>query len=174
MPTPDFKVGDGNPRVLLVGACPGADEEKNGRPFAGQAGKNLVVMLQRLHVLRPDVFPSDSLDDYSLINAHSLPRYRGREGYDGRTQPTKDEVLADENRIRFANQVEHINPLTIVYLGEAAEFAHEIVKATVEGFQAYRTGHPSAPAWNTQPGYVGMQAADKLRHWAEDRLDQVI
>jgi hypothetical protein len=28
MPRPDFKVGENNPNVLLVGACPGEDEEK--------------------------------------------------------------------------------------------------------------------------------------------------
>ena len=172
--TPDFRIGDANPRVLLVGACPGRDEEENERPFCGQAGRNLTVMLRRLHVLRPDIFPSASLNDYSLINAHSLPRYRGRDGYDGRTQPLKREVLADENKARFIAQVERVEPSTILYLGKAAEFAHPIIAATAEEYQAYRTGHPSTPAWNTRPGYVGMAAEEKLRHWAEDKLEQVI
>jgi uracil-DNA glycosylase len=174
IPTADFRIGDANPGVLLVGACPGQDEEENGRPFVGQAGQNLAVMLQRLHFLRPDIFPSERLDDYSLINAHSLPRYRGRDGYDGRTQPLKREVLADENRARFAAQVEQLQPTTIVYLGKAAEFAHEIVEATAEELQAYRTGHPSTQAWNTRPDYVGIQAEEKLLRWADDRLELMI
>lgn len=174
IPTPDFRIGDVHLRLLFVGACPGAAEEENSRPFAGQAGQNLAVMLQRLHNLRQDVFPSERLDDYSLINAHSLPRYRGRDGYDGRTQPLKREVLADENRARFAAEVEHLDPTIILYLGKAAEFTHEIVVATLEEFQAYRTGHPSTPAWNTRPEYVGMQAEEKIQQWAEDRFEQII
>ena len=173
MPRPDFKVGEDNPNVLLVGACPGEDEEKKGRPFSGPAGKNLAVMLQKLHALHPDIFPSDSLDDYSLINAHSLPRYPKREGYDGRTQPTQDEVLADENRSRFTYQVKSLEPLTIVYLGKVAEYAHEMVEAAVEGFQAFKMGHPSAPAWNTKRKYAGKKKEDKLGQWAKDTLEQV-
>lgn len=173
IPAADFRIGDANPRVLLVGACPGRDEEENGRPFAGQAGQNLAIMLQRLHALRPDIFPSARLDDYSLINAHLLPRYRGRDGYDGRTQPLKREVLAHENRVRFAAQVQHLEPETVVYLGKAAEFARGIVEGVVEQIQAYRAGHPSTQAWNTRPNYVGMQPEEKLQRWADDRLEQV-
>lgn len=171
--TAEFRIGDVHPRVLLVGACPGEDEERNGRPFSGQAGQNLRIMLERLHVLHPEVFPSDRLDDYSLINAHSLPRYRGRDGYDGRRQPYKREVLAEENWKRFAAQIEKLEPTIIVYLGRAAEFAHEITRSTVEGFQAFRAGHPSTPAWNTKAEYAGMTPEEKLHHWAGDSLEQV-
>jgi len=170
----DFRIGDANHRVLLVGACPGREEEENGRPFAGQAGQNLSVMLQRLHVLLPNIFASERLDDYSLINAHSLPRYRGRDGYDGRTQPLKREVLAAENQVRFRAQVEHLQPIAIVYLGKAAEFSHEIVQATGIEVQVYRTGHPSTTAWNTRPEYVGMARGEKIRQWAESKLEELI
>ena len=174
IPAADFRIGDTNPKVLLVGACPGRDEEVCGRPFAGQAGRNLAIMLQRLHALRPDIFPSVRLDDYSLINAHSLPRYLGHEGYDGRPQPLKQDVLTEENRARFSAQVRHLEPETVVYLGRAAEFAHEIVEAIVEQIQVYRVGHPSTPAWNTRPNYVGMRAEEKIQRWAEDTLEQII
>ena len=169
----DFRNGDANHRVLFVGACPGREEEEEGRPFVGQAGQNLTVMLQRLHALHPGIFPTERLDDYSLINAHSLPRYRGRDGYDGRTQPLKREVLAEDNCARFSAQVEHLQPTVIVYLGKAAEFAHEISQNAANEFQAYRTGHPSAPAWNTRPEYVGMGRNAKLHQWAEDRFEQI-
>ncbi|PWR01391.1 hypothetical protein DKT77_16920 [Meridianimarinicoccus roseus] len=169
----DFRNGDANHRVLFVGACPGREEEEEGRPFVGQAGQNLTVMLQRLHALHPGIFPTERLDDYSLINAHSLPRYRGRDGYDGRTQPLKREVLAEDNWARFSAQVEHLQPTVIVYLGKAAEFAHEISQNAANEFQAYRTGHPSAPAWNTRPEYVGMGRNAKLHQWAEHRFEQI-
>lgn len=171
--TADFRAGDACRQVLLVGACPGREEEENGRPFAGQAGENLGVMLQRLRALRPEVFRSSRLDDYSLINAHSLPRYRGRAGYDGRTQPRKREVLALENRERFVGQVLQVQPTMVVYLGRAAWFAHEVITASVQEIQAFRTGHPSTLAWNTRRRYVGMEREMKLCRWAEDQFAQV-
>ncbi len=82
--------------------------------------------------------------------------------------------MADENWARFAAQVERLEPTTVVYLGKAAEFAHEIVAATADEFQAYRTGHPSTLAWNTRPDYVGMRVEEKIQRWAEDKIEQVI
>ena len=169
----DFRAGDACPEVVLVGACPGRDEEEMGRPFAGQAGGNLSVMLQRLVVYQPDVFPSVQLDDYSMINAHSLPRYRGREGYDGRTQPRKGEVLAQENRERFVGKFLQVQPNIVVYLGKAAQFSHEIVLDIIPDIKAFRTGHPSTPAWNTRPQYAQMERELKLRLWAEHQFAPV-
>lgn len=43
--------GEGNadrPPVMLIGEAPGAQEEMQGRPFVGKAGKNLDSFLQTL------------------------------------------------------------------------------------------------------------------------------
>ncbi|MEN8658523.1 MAG: uracil-DNA glycosylase family protein, partial [Marivita sp.] len=142
----DFRFVDVHPRVLLVGACPGREEERDGRPFAGQSGQNLEIMLRCLQVLHPLVFPSLQLDAYSLVNAHSLPRYPEREGYDGSTQPRKQDVLAPENRARLIARLQRVQPEIIVYLGKAAQFAHEVFEAHMPDIRAYRTGHPSTQA----------------------------
>ena len=174
IPAADIRVGDENPGVLLVGACPGRDEEEQNRPFAGQAGRNLDIMLQRLHTLHPDIFASERADDYSMINAHSLPRYRNRVGYDGRTQPRKREVLAQVNRDRLTAHLEEIEPETVVYLGKVAEFAHEVIQAYSQHITAYRTGHPSTLAWNTRRAYIGIPREQKILRWAEDRFGQIV
>ncbi|HHY91355.1 MAG TPA: uracil-DNA glycosylase, partial [Clostridiales bacterium] len=50
--------GDGNPdaSILLVGEAPGAKEIEQGKPFVGQAGKNLDDFLKILALEREDIY----------------------------------------------------------------------------------------------------------------------
>ena len=50
--------GEGNPspRILFVGEGPGADEDAQGRPFVGRAGKLLTKMIEAMGLQREDVF----------------------------------------------------------------------------------------------------------------------
>ena len=49
---------DGNPqaRVMLVGEAPGADDDREGRPFSGAAGRLLDRMLDAIGLSRADVY----------------------------------------------------------------------------------------------------------------------
>jgi uracil-DNA glycosylase len=50
--------GDGNPdsNVVLIGEAPGKDEDLQGKPFVGAAGKFLNQMLESVGLERADVF----------------------------------------------------------------------------------------------------------------------
>ena len=50
--------GDGNPqaRLVFVGEGPGADEDKQGLPFVGRAGKLLTQMIEAMGLQRQDVY----------------------------------------------------------------------------------------------------------------------
>jgi DNA polymerase len=50
--------GEGNPdaEVVFVGEAPGASEDKQGRPFVGNAGRLLDGLLEEAGLLRADVF----------------------------------------------------------------------------------------------------------------------
>lgn len=50
--------GEGHPRaeLVVVGEAPGADEDRTGRPFVGQAGKMLDLMLMSIGLRRSDVY----------------------------------------------------------------------------------------------------------------------
>ena len=170
----DFRAGDRWPDILLVGACPGRDEEIQRRPFAGQAGWNLCGMMASLHDHRPDLFLSGVPDDYSMLNAHPLPRYRQRADFNGRTQPTENEVLSQENRLRLIVRLQQVDPRIILYLGIAAEFIHPIVRENCPAARAFRTGHPSTSAWNTCRNYLGRPKAEKIQRWARDKLSPVL
>jgi uracil-DNA glycosylase family 4 len=50
--------GEGNPKaeIMFVGEAPGADEDRQGRPFVGQAGQILNKLLEKTGISREDVF----------------------------------------------------------------------------------------------------------------------
>jgi DNA polymerase len=55
--------GEGNPnaRIMFVGEAPGENEDKQGRPFIGQAGKLLSKLLDQAGVDREDVFITNTV-----------------------------------------------------------------------------------------------------------------
>ncbi len=50
--------GEGSPRadIVFVGEAPGEEEDNQGRPFVGRAGKLLDQLIERIGVKRSDVF----------------------------------------------------------------------------------------------------------------------
>lgn len=50
--------GEGDPRaaIVFVGEAPGEEEDKQGKPFVGRAGKLLDQLIERIGVKRSDVF----------------------------------------------------------------------------------------------------------------------
>ncbi|MBP7529470.1 MAG: uracil-DNA glycosylase [Syntrophorhabdaceae bacterium] len=50
--------GEGNPKadIVFVGEAPGEEEDNQGRPFVGRAGKLLDQLIERIGVDRSDVF----------------------------------------------------------------------------------------------------------------------
>jgi uracil-DNA glycosylase len=51
-----FGEGSENADLLFVGEAPGEEEDRQGRPFVGRAGKLLDQMIERIGVKRTDVF----------------------------------------------------------------------------------------------------------------------
>jgi uracil-DNA glycosylase len=53
-----FGTGNRNARVMFIGEAPGAEEDKQGKPFVGRAGQLLTQMLRAVGFSRDDVFVS--------------------------------------------------------------------------------------------------------------------
>lgn len=51
-----FGEGVLNAQIMLVGEAPGGEEEKQGRPFVGAAGKNLNEFLNAIELERADIY----------------------------------------------------------------------------------------------------------------------
>lgn len=96
--------GEGNPnaRIMFIGEGPGADEDAQGRPFVGRAGKLLDKVIAAMGLKREDVFIGNIL------------KCRPPENRD----PKPDEII---NCLPYLQkQIELINPEVIVALGAHA------------------------------------------------------
>ncbi|MYK31331.1 MAG: uracil-DNA glycosylase, partial [Boseongicola sp. SB0670_bin_30] len=49
-----FSDGNANARVMIVGEAPGRDEDIEGRPFVGRAGKLLDLMFSHIGLFRTE------------------------------------------------------------------------------------------------------------------------
>lgn len=93
--------GEGNPQaeVMFIGEGPGAEEDKQGRPFVGAAGKFLEEMLGLVGWKREDVYIGN-------IVKHRPPNNR---------DPLPEEIDACFPYLKA--QIEAIKPKVIVLLG---------------------------------------------------------
>ena len=56
-----FGVGDPQAEVLLIGEAPGANEDLQGEPFVGRAGKLLDDMLAMIGLSRKNIYITNSV-----------------------------------------------------------------------------------------------------------------
>lgn len=96
--------GKGNPNadIVFVGEAPGANEDKEGLPFVGRAGKQLDKLLQDINL---------TIDDVYIAN---ILKYRPPQNRD----PTSDEI---KNHTPYlVRQIKVIKPKIIATLGNYA------------------------------------------------------
>ena len=69
-----FGAGDANAGLMFVGEAPGANEDRLGLPFVGQAGKLLDTLLGEIGMERGQVFIANTLKCRPPDNRDPLPR----------------------------------------------------------------------------------------------------
>lgn len=96
--------GHGNPKaeIVVVGEAPGADEDIQGKPFVGRAGKLLTDILKAIKIDREEVFICNILKCRPPENRNPLP----------------EEIVNCEPYLY--KQLEMINPKLILALGTFA------------------------------------------------------
>ena len=67
-----FGVGDPNAEVLFIGEAPGANEDQQGEPFVGRAGKLLDDMLAMIGLSRKNIYITNSVKCRPLENRDPL------------------------------------------------------------------------------------------------------
>jgi uracil-DNA glycosylase len=92
--------GPADARIMLIGEGPGFNENEQGRPFVGQAGKLLEDLLGRIGMRREEVFITNVVKCRPPQNRDPLP-----------------EELQPCTRTYLARQIIAINPKVIVTLG---------------------------------------------------------
>ena len=68
-----FGSGNADADLMFVGEAPGANEDKQGLPFVGQAGKLLAQLLEEIGLSRSDVFIANLLKCRPPGNRDPLP-----------------------------------------------------------------------------------------------------
>ncbi len=105
--------GEGNldPLMMLVGEAPGAREIESGKPFVGQAGKNLNQFLEILNFQREEIY---------ITNVVKIRPYKINEktGKKINRPPNKAEI-ADYKKYLY-EEIKIIQPKIIVTLGNVA------------------------------------------------------
>lgn len=123
--------GNANARIMFVGEAPGADEDRQGRPFVGRAGQLLDKVIAAMGLNRSDVFIGNIL------------KCRPPENRD----PRADEIICCLPYLQ--KQIETINPEILVALGaHAAKTLLNTTKSIGElrgQFHEYNQGLGKAP-----------------------------
>ena len=68
-----FGTGNPNADVVVVGEAPGADEDEQGKPFVGRAGKLLTEILKAINFSREEIFICNILKCRPPDNRNPLP-----------------------------------------------------------------------------------------------------
>ncbi|MDP2079935.1 MAG: uracil-DNA glycosylase [Pseudotabrizicola sp.] len=128
---------DGLPgaRVLILGEAPGPDEDREGRPFVGQAGQLLDEMFEAIGLSRAAALPGDALYLTGVLPWRCL----------GNGEPTPGDIAM--MRPFVERHIELAAPDFIVAMGNAALFALTQTRgvARLRGQWTQALGRPLLP-----------------------------
>ncbi|MQF65385.1 uracil-DNA glycosylase [SAR202 cluster bacterium AC-409-J13_OGT_754m] len=131
--------GPVNAEIMFIGEGPGFNEDKQGRPFVGAAGKFLEALLESIGIKREEVFIGNVVKCRPPNNRDPLP------------------LETDACRKYLDKQIELIDPKLIVTLGRYATsrfFPGQTISASrgrlrnVNGLNVYPIYHPAAALHN--------------------------
>lgn len=146
-----FGTGDENPDWLLVGEAPGTDEDVQGEPFVGKAGKLLDNMLESIGLDRSkNVFITNALKCHPPGNRNLLP------GEVARCGPY------------LKRQIELLKPKLIVCLGSFAAQSllnQNVSMAEARGSVHHYQGTPMIVTYH--PAHLLSVPHDKARAWED-------
>ncbi len=150
-----FGVGDQAAEWMIVGEAPGADEDRQGEPFVGRAGKLLNAMLFAIGLQRHEVYISNIVKCRPPQNRDPLP----------------DEVTACADNLR--RQITLIKPKIILTVGRVAA---QNLLGTTQNLGALRGGihryaNTDIPVIVTyHPAYLLRFPLEKCKAWQDLQL----
>jgi len=147
-----FGVGSSNAQWMVIGEAPGADEDQQGEPFVGRAGKLLNEMLRAIGLPREAVYIANVLKCRPPNNR----------------DPTPNEVAHCEPFLK--QQVELLRPKIILALGRIAAqnlLQTDITIGKLRGQQFSYSGVPVVVTYH--PAYLLRSPAEKRKAWDDLR-----
>jgi DNA polymerase len=146
-----FGVGDIEADWLIVGEAPGAEEDRQGEPFVGQAGKLLDAMLEAIGLRR-------GADVYIANILKSRPP--------GNRDPKPEEVAACLPYLE--RQIDLIRPKLILAMGRFAAQSLLVSDASISRLRGRPHEYRGVPLIVTyHPAYLLRNPADKAKSWED-------
>jgi uracil-DNA glycosylase family 4 len=150
-----FGVGNNQADLLIVGEAPGANEDKQGEPFVGRAGRLLNAMLQAIGLSRQEIYIANILKSRPPNNRDPLP----------------EEVAACIPYLH--RQIALIKPKLMLAVGRIA--AHHLLATNVAMGQLrgkeFTYGAQEIPLIITyHPAYLLRSPREKRKAWDDMRL----
>lgn len=142
--------GEGNPaaEIMFIGEGPGRDEDAQGRPFVGEAGKLLTSLINKMGFERDDVYIGNIVKCRPTNNR----------------DPEEEEISSCMPFIKGQAQI--IRPKVIIALGRIS--AHTLLGSKtpisrMRGHFAEFAGIPVMPTFH--PAYLLRNKSEKLKVW---------
>lgn len=149
--------GEGSPEaeIMFIGEGPGRDEDIQGRPFVGEAGKLLTNLIVKLGMKREEVY---------IANIVKCRPPNNRE-------PEEDEVMTCRPFVE--RQIKIIRPKAIVSLGKVSTHALLRIKTPISKVRGYFLDFSGIPVMPTfHPAYLLRNKNDKWKTW--DDMQKVL
>ncbi|WP_343671551.1 uracil-DNA glycosylase [Paraburkholderia heleia] len=146
-----FGVGDREADWMLIGEAPGENEDRQGEPFVGQAGKLLDNMLHALSLAR-----GENVYIANVIKCRPP----------GNRNPEPDEVARCEPYLQ--RQVALVKPKIIVALGRFAAQSLLKTDGSIASLRGRVHAYEGVPVIVTyHPAYLLRSLHDKAKAWAD-------
>ncbi len=161
-----FGVGFQSAPLMVVGEGPGADEDAQGEPFVGRAGKLLDEMLRAIGRSRKEEVPDKAVYIANVVKCRPP----------GNRDPEPDEVEAC--RPYLDQQIRLVKPKLIVALGRIAAQRLLSTDAPLSKLRGplYEYGPEHTPLLITyHPAYLLRSPGEKAKSWADlKRVHQLL
>mgnify|MGYP002064684433 CR=1 FL=1 len=154
-----FGTGNRNADWLIIGEAPGRDEDREGEPFVGRAGKLLTEMLYAAGYQREDVYIANILKCRPPNNR----------------DPSPEEVACCHAYLE--RQIDLIQPALILAVGRIA--AHNLLHSDLQvgrlRGRVHRYGQRQIPLIVTyHPAYLLRSPLEKRKVWDDLQLAQLV
>lgn len=145
-----FSDGNPNSSLMFIGEAPGEDEDIQGLPFVGKAGKLLTKMIEKMGLKRKDVYITN------IVKC--------------RPENNRDPLLEEIEKCSpyLIEQIEIMKPKVIITLGR---FSSAFLTGMKSGIKQYRgkwfsyKGIPVMPTFH--PSYLLRNAQDRWLVWED-------
>src|SRR3989344_884532 len=154
-----FSDGSPDAKVMIIGEAPGQDEERQGKPFVGRAGRLLTTSLETLGWQRSDFYISN------------IVKYRPSDPTTGSNRTPTDEEIA-KFRPAIEKEIAVVDPTLIVLVGRVAMSGMGLLGSMAEnrgrvlekdGKRFLITYHPAAILRNINWGPLFREDLAKIR-----------